>query len=445
MSSIPPLTGITEILSPPKYQYEDSPIPTLKSLAAWSIFQRNTLQDISEDLEEKTPKDVKRYVEIFSSYMSHEIVGKFENDPEFFFSDYKDIDDNMFLDLIKNAFIRKKFTSEQALLKLLFISAEEGFILSMKYILQESLSRGFDIVNEIISEQTPLMMAALNGNLDEIKELISSGATVDLQDINGKTALCSAVLNGHLEALKELIRLGATVDLQDSFGKTALFWAAMDGDLEAIKELKAGATIDLQDMYGKTALFHAATMERTEAIKELRRLGATIDLQDNHGHTALFEAAYYGHTGTVKELIRLGATIDLQDNHGHTALFEAAHYGHTGTVKELIKAGATVNQQDNSGITALFLASLHGKTETVKELKKARATVNLLTFKITLATGHYRSALALIQPNVSMRSRACLNIAIPVILALGSSFFLYRQNSRLFRSRDILKQFEKDS
>ena len=58
---------------------------------------------------------------------------------------------------------------------------------------------------------TPLMSAALEGQLEMVKRLVAAGAKVTFRDTSGGTALSCAVLRGHLEVAKVLISAGADV------------------------------------------------------------------------------------------------------------------------------------------------------------------------------------------------------------------------------------------
>lgn len=56
---------------------------------------------------------------------------------------------------------------------------------------------------------TPLMQAASKGDLEKVKELITSGADLNTKDLNGKTALMYAMEKDYLQVVEELIKSGA--------------------------------------------------------------------------------------------------------------------------------------------------------------------------------------------------------------------------------------------
>lgn len=292
-----------------------SSFPSLRSMAAWSIVQPNTSRVLYKDLNlnVKVAEEVREYIEIFRRYVSPiklgqfemdplffsnnenlfafdfpEILEEFESDPYFLSEENQHFHDNLFLDILKNAFLRGRLTREKVLLKLLFMTAKKGFSLSIKCILEEAIYRGFDIVDDkgfdIRDEmtvnmfpegrpETPLMIAARKGKLTALEVLVNHGANVNNDKTIGKsTPLLHAIKNKQKEeVIKKLIELGANVDHQDLLGRTALFWATYHGLTKIIKVLiDAGADIKLQNNVGITALSVAAIMNHVEAINALK-------------------------------------------------------------------------------------------------------------------------------------------------------------------------------
>lgn len=68
---------------------------------------------------------------------------------------------------------------------------------------------------------TLLYIAALNGNTEVVKYLVSKGADKDYVGVRFQhTALAVAVRRGHIDTAKALIELGAKRDYQDLFNQT---------------------------------------------------------------------------------------------------------------------------------------------------------------------------------------------------------------------------------
>jgi type IV protein arginine methyltransferase len=66
-----------------------------------------------------------------------------------------------------------------------------------------------------------LQKAAMEGDSSGVRDLIAQGVDVAHQDCEGASALMLAAENGHLEVVKELLEAGAPWNAQDSEGYCA--------------------------------------------------------------------------------------------------------------------------------------------------------------------------------------------------------------------------------
>ena len=79
-----------------------------------------------------------------------------------------------------------------------------------------------------------IIVAARNGNIDRVKELIRYKDKVDRC---GNTALIYAACNGRLEIVKVLLSHGADVNIANKYGHTALMYAVNDKHFKIVKVL----------------------------------------------------------------------------------------------------------------------------------------------------------------------------------------------------------------
>ena len=79
--------------------------------------------------------------------------------------------------------------------------------------------------------------AALNGQLEMVKDLLGKGLNVNLKDQDGRTPLMYASFNGYVEIIQLLIDNGAQVNVFDSYGRTPLMMASSGPYPEAVKIL----------------------------------------------------------------------------------------------------------------------------------------------------------------------------------------------------------------
>ena len=133
-----------------------------------------------------------------------------------------------------------------------------------------------------------LHMAAGNGDVDRVKELLTMGAHVNGADGRGATPLHYAVLGGSTEAVKLLLDAGASVNAHDQGARTPLHAAAYSGSPEIMSTLiEAGASVKTADDTGATPL-HLAVMEaNVDAARVLLQNGARADVKNNEGQTPL--------------------------------------------------------------------------------------------------------------------------------------------------------------
>ncbi len=114
-------------------------------------------------------------------------------------------------------------------------------------------------------DESPLMLAALKGQLDLAKKLIERGADVNK---TGWTPLHYAATGGHLALLNLLLENHAYIDAESPNKTTPLMMAAQYGNAESVKLLlEAGADASLRNQLGLNAIDFANKASRTEAAE----------------------------------------------------------------------------------------------------------------------------------------------------------------------------------
>jgi ankyrin repeat protein len=121
-------------------------------------------------------------------------------------------------------------------------------------------------------DESPLMMAALRGNLELCKRLIGRDADVNKQ---GWTPLHYAATNGHVAVIELLLENNAYIDAESPNGTTPLMMAAHYGSAAAVQELlQAGADPTLKNQLGLTAIdfaFRGGHQDSAELIASFLR------------------------------------------------------------------------------------------------------------------------------------------------------------------------------
>jgi ankyrin repeat protein len=132
-------------------------------------------------------------------------------------------------------------------------------------------------VNNSVNE-TPLMLAAINNQLDLAKVLISRGADVNRP---GWTPLHYAAAKGHREMMRLLLENEAYIDSESANGTTPLMMAAYYAQPLAVKLLlEEGADPTLLNAANASALDMALSQDRQQSAFYIRAFTEAWFLQN---------------------------------------------------------------------------------------------------------------------------------------------------------------------
>lgn len=132
-----------------------------------------------------------------------------------------------------------------------------------------------------------LLKASIDGNVDEIKSLMSKGAPFTA-DWLGTSPLHFAAQNNHLEVCEILLRAGISKDARTKVDRTPLHIAVFEGNVEIVKCLLLNkADVDCKDLLSMTPLHWAAQNGHAELAELLVRHGAQTDVANKFDLTPL--------------------------------------------------------------------------------------------------------------------------------------------------------------
>ena len=142
----------------------------------------------------------------------------------------------------------------------------------------------------------PLVLAAMTGDAENVRLLLSRGA--DPSGSSANTPLAAAVTFGYADIAQTLIAAGAAATLREANGINLLHWAVITNHPAMVPVLaRAGAHVNAVDEFGFTPLMYAATIDfgGTGSIAALREAGADPGIRNQGGRTAREQARHLGH------------------------------------------------------------------------------------------------------------------------------------------------------
>ena len=173
-----------------------------------------------------------------------------------------------------------------------------------------------------MASNTPLHVAAISGDLDEVRKLLQSGK----YDVNMKadgysyTALHLACANGHIDMVRMLIsEFNADVNIRDGDGDTPLHYAAFKGYEDIVLALiQFYCDVNIRGYNGETFLHKACVYGHANIVKSASMHISQLVVND-YGNTPLHLASYKGHRECVEAMLKLNAPIMLRNANGKTS------------------------------------------------------------------------------------------------------------------------------
>ncbi len=210
---------------------------------------------------------------------------------------------------------------------------------------------GVDVHDRNDQGENAVMLAARAGKPDVVEYLMMNGVSIYAKSNDaGRSATHYAAMNGNVEILRMLTSTGARVDEESDGGWTPLFWAVLRGQSDAaLFLLEKGADPNIEGPDGNAILTYATREWQPEVVRGLLEHGADPNArEEGTGRTLLHQMALAGVAEGVTMALEAGADVDTKDDAGMTAIQYAARYGHRGAAEVLEARGASTRKLEKN-------------------------------------------------------------------------------------------------
>ena len=172
--------------------------------------------------------------------------------------------------------------------------------------------------------QTPLFVAATNGDLCKVNLLIRAKVDVNGLTSKGCYPIHRAAAHGHMDVVQSLIAAKADLNMSGKFG-ASLDGATVTGQVEIARLLiESKADVDKARDNGSTPAIVAANNDEAECLQMLIGAKADVDKANAKGCTAVMAAVDTAHSQCLQLLVGAKADVDIAADNGATPAFVAA-------------------------------------------------------------------------------------------------------------------------
>jgi ankyrin repeat protein len=207
--------------------------------------------------------------------------------------------------------------------------------------------------------ESGLRVLSCIGRFDAVRLLLEAGAD---ESQLGWTPLLKAIALGTLDDVKALLTAGASLTDRDWWERTPWLLALQTGALTKAQFLyKAGADTSARGRCGKPSLFYAIESRKLPLLRWLISIGADINQTEDSGETPLLLAVEQDNLEAIDVLIASGANLECE-RFGATAVHEIQSRA---AGMKLLQAGANPQQLSYEGQRLLLGLSAEPGTLTV--------------------------------------------------------------------------------
>ncbi|XP_067648882.1 ankyrin repeat, PH and SEC7 domain containing protein secG-like [Haliotis asinina] len=213
---------------------------------------------------------------------------------------------------------------------------------------------------------SPLLQAAMKGNINVFELFACTGSNVSRVDLNGYNVLHFACMGEHMSLVKYIVSQGSVdINSRSIHGLTPLMFAVVQHCKDIFDFLLSmGANVSCVDNRGRNVLHYACSQEQVAMVKYLVSRGSVdINSRRTDGMTPLMTVALKGNKYIFELLVSRGANVSHVDDRGNNILHSACMGEDVAMVKYRVSQGSVnINSRNNDGMTPLAMAASKGNT-----------------------------------------------------------------------------------
>ncbi|KAM4708058.1 ankyrin repeat and death domain-containing protein 1B isoform 2-T2 [Discoglossus pictus] len=266
----------------------------------------------------------------------------------------------------------QKATNEDGM-NVLHFAAQKNKNEIVDYLLKDLQLNDLNILDK--NGRRAFHLAAENGHLEMINNLLSMDLFTAEKDKNGNTALHLAAMNGHSPVVDVLIELWEGKDLDDpnETGATPFYLAVEGGHKDCANSLlQAGSNINITTNDEYSALHIASQNGHRTLVNFLVSNNIDSTPKPNDKNPPFHLAILNNHMDIVDDFLEVRYDINIINKRQQTPLHLAAELKNTDLVEKLLKAGCDLRMADKQGKTALGAAARSNHTLIVDMIIKAQ-------------------------------------------------------------------------
>ncbi len=211
------------------------------------------------------------------------------------------------------------------------------------------------------AEQTSSLFTWKNRENRCNKTLFENNVSVNVYNLKRQTPIHLAACEGNLECLELLINKGADVNAKDEINLTPLHHASEFGEVNCLEVLLAnGADVNANDKNNSTPLHRASECGKVNCLEVLLANGADVNAKDETNLTPLHLSAWYGKFDCLEVLLANEANVNARTNKLNTPLHilgispEGSKEEKERCAKILLDAGVDIDAKDKDGNTIIY-------------------------------------------------------------------------------------------